>query len=90
MKKSQVSVFIIFGLILLVVIALAMYVYNLETSKINNYIDETYLIKATVDPVKSYVENCLELVGQEPIRTIGQNGGTLDQSSSARCDDRNC
>ncbi len=81
MKRSQISVFIIIGLILLLVVALSIYVYDLGTNQVEPYIDNSLLIKSTTEPVKKYVENCIDQVSQEPVKTIGRNGGTLNPAS---------
>ncbi len=81
MKRSQVSVFIIIGLILLVVVALSMYVYELGTGRLQNSVDNSLIIKSTTEPVKRYVENCIDQVSEGPVKMVGRNGGTLNPAN---------
>ncbi len=81
MKKGQISIFIILGLIILLVVALWLYAERLKTDSLNPKIPSQYIIKSSVKPVKIYVEECLSKVSMEPITQIGLNGGTLEPAS---------
>ena len=76
--RGQISVFIVLGLIILVLTGIGLYVYDINNSNLNPGYQNQYLIHTTVEPVKRYVENCLEGVSVKPIIDIGNYGGTLN------------
>jgi len=81
MKKGQVSLFIILGLVILLLIALALYLQELQWD-LDPEIDKQYIVSSSVEPVRLYVEECLKQVSRDPVIEIGMNGGTLEQSAS--------
>jgi hypothetical protein len=76
--RGQISVFIVLGLIILVLTGLSLYIYDQNTSNLKHQYENQYLVHLSVEPVKRYVENCIDLVSQKPIIDIGKYGGTLN------------
>jgi hypothetical protein len=73
-KKGQVTVFIIIGLVLLIVIGLVFYIYG---GKLRTKTDVKF--DATqVEPLKNYIEECIEKEGSEVIRMVAEGGGKVN------------
>ncbi|MFW6220639.1 MAG: hypothetical protein ACOC3X_03095 [Nanoarchaeota archaeon] len=77
LKKSQISVFIIIGLLILITFSLFFYVSKLEYSKLETQIPETLILSDNIRPVQVYFESCIEQLSEKPITQIGLNGGNL-------------
>ena len=73
MRKAQITVYIILGIIILFSIATAVYVAHriFVSPAAAAYVDK---------PVKDYVESCIQQVGQDALVKIGASGGYLDIS----------
>jgi len=81
-KKSQISIFIIIGVALVIFSAGFMAVKsNIEKTKTEKGLEDTssYL---EVLPIKSYVEVCIEDLGRNATKIIGNQGGYLDPDCS--------
>ena len=74
--RAQVSVFIIVGLILLIVSGLMMYMISIG-SNLDTEIEKRYVITDGMEPIKLYIETCIEQVALPAVRKMGENGGTL-------------
>jgi len=74
--RSQVSVYIILGMILLVLIGIGIYL----RSTINPVEPEVY--DASKEGIISYVESCISQVSEPLIYDLAVNGGTLEPQSS--------
>ncbi len=70
-KKSQVSMFIIIGIILLIIVGVY---FALQSAKIS---EESIIEEVPVElqPIKSYVESCIAQIGEDAVYLIGQQGG---------------
>ena len=78
-KKSQITVFIIIGLIILFSTVLILYVkFKIDNQKLIPGIDK---IKPEFTDVQNYVLNCVELLGEQALIKIGENGGYIDLSN---------
>ena len=70
MKKAQITIYIIIGIIILFSLAISIYIAN------RLWISPEV---APVDrPVKEYIESCIQQAGSDVIVSIGANGGYLD------------
>jgi hypothetical protein len=77
MRRSQLTVFMVFGLILLILVALMVALYESQTDRLWPKLQTQYEIRNTIEPVQRYVEACIEQVSGPHIRSIAENGGTL-------------
>jgi hypothetical protein len=73
-KKSQVTVFIIVGIIVLLIFALAMYISKSNDKSVDNEI-QTMKTPLEFQPIKNYVEQCIESRTQDVIRVVALQGG---------------
>ncbi len=71
-KKSQITLFIIIGILLLITIAIFVYI---EESKV--YV-EPELIEPELMPIKNYIEECIAAVGENGIGLLGLQGGYIE------------
>jgi len=69
-KKSQITMFIIFGIILLLAVLYIIFFRQEALISIREVNPEAI-------PVQNYVESCLEQLGREAITLIGHNGGYI-------------
>ena len=77
-KKGQITIFVIIGLVMLVLIGAGIYYYNQQA--IEEIPEE--IITRDRSPellqVRSQIEYCLELLGEEALRQVGLNAGHLE------------
>jgi hypothetical protein len=79
-KKSQITAFIIIGLIILFSTVLIFYVkYKIDNKRLIPEIDE---IKPEFADVQKYILNCVELLGEEALIKVGEHGGYIDLFST--------
>ena len=71
-KKSQVTLFIIIGIVILLTAAIF---YFIRESRI--YV-EPELIEPELMPIKNYIETCIELTAEDAIGILGLQGGYID------------
>lgn len=70
MKKAQVTLFIILGIVVLVAAAIV-FNYANQTSF------EPELVEPRFEPVTNYVQLCIDDISKEAVKTIGLNGGYI-------------
>jgi len=65
MKKAQVTLFVVVAMLIVALVVLAVYFMGIKPQK------------ASIDaePIKAYVQNCVESTGEDAIIFIGQQGG---------------
>ena len=73
-KKAQVTVFIIIGIIVVALFAMFIYLRNSDDAKIEQEI-QTMKTPLEFQPIKNYVEQCIEGRSQEVIQLIALQGG---------------
>jgi len=76
--RAQISVFIVIGLVILVIAGISFAVVDYVNSGLDNELLAQYRVQSDIEPVKKYIESCLEQVSIEPIDQIGENGGSLE------------
>ena len=69
-KKSQVGVFILLGLILVIGMGFVLYLKNFGVK--NAEIEKVSEFSIDIVPIKNYAESCIEIVGRDGISLIGQ------------------
>ena len=81
-KKAQVTIFVIFGLILLIGGVILFYMRADIAEIISEDISVVDEVDTNLRPIKNYVEQCMYDVGLEGFRIIGANGGYLSPMST--------
>lgn len=76
-RKSQITLFIIVGLILLLVLALFFYMSTLRVEEFEPELEETVMIQ-DAQSLHNYIEQCLKDVSKESIEEIALQGGSFD------------
>ncbi|GAF86451.1 unnamed protein product, partial [marine sediment metagenome] len=71
-KKSQITIFIIIGILLIITIAIFTYI-----QKERVYI-EPELIEPELVPIKNYVESCIAAAGEDAVGLLGLQGGYIE------------
>ena len=74
-KKTQVTMFIILGIVLLAVIFSVFYFLGDKIMKQSDV--EIVFTESSLEPLKDYVENCIEKYGNEALELIGKQGGNI-------------
>ena len=69
-RKSQVTIFIILGVIILIAIGLFVYYRAVLIPKEKTVIEE-------IAPVKDYIDSCISMIGKDGLDTLGLNGGFI-------------
>lgn len=76
-KRGQVTLFIILGIVVILIIAIAIFLISEHRKKIDNKIyEEPYA--ARLAPIHNDIVFCTESLGKEAIVKIGETGGFLD------------
>ncbi|MEM4239922.1 MAG: hypothetical protein QXM31_00005 [Candidatus Woesearchaeota archaeon] len=75
MKKGQLTVFIIIGLVLLVSVSLVVY---LTTRQVMKPVEEAIVVPEDVRPFYNYVDGCANEVAREGIGLLGLQGGFIE------------
>ena len=89
-KKSQVTLFIILGTVILVIFALVFYLISYVSEiKGQEDIDETQKIPAELKPINDYIESCLSRVAQDGLELLGLQGGRIPSSEGGLTSDLN-
>ncbi len=76
-KKSQITVFIIIGIILLILASLIYYFATMERDVVVDDIEQVGVEKIQFDSVDDLVESCIKSVGSDGLRLLGVQGGRL-------------
>lgn len=79
-KKSQITLFIILGFVLLVVIGLFLYLSKYVDKQTSHEATETQKIKAELQPIENYVTQCLDMVTKQGLEKLSSQGGYLYKS----------
>ncbi|MFH1073443.1 MAG: hypothetical protein V1743_08500 [Nanoarchaeota archaeon] len=86
-KRGQFTIFVILGITLLIIFALAFYLYAVITETTPNMDQEINSFTKSINPL---VTDCLELVTAEAVKKAGEQGGDLyDAVSIPDCTDGN-
>ncbi|HLC96918.1 MAG TPA: hypothetical protein VJH97_06370 [Candidatus Nanoarchaeia archaeon] len=75
MKKGQVTAYIIIGLAILLVVAIFLFA---RTDIIRNQLPVSEQVPLEFDPVKTFVEGCLEQTAIQGLETLGERGGFIN------------
>jgi hypothetical protein len=76
-RQSQISIYILVGLIILVLVGIMLYIRQIQIESFKpDSIAEDFPLE--VRPVKQAVEDCLRKVSHEAFDLLGQHGGYLD------------
>ncbi len=80
MKRGQITIFIIIGLVILFIIGTAIYLFNRQTARpfeaVRPIIAE---VPGEVQPLRDLVESCITRLATDGLRKIGDSGGYIDQ-----------
>ena len=75
-KKSQVTAFIILGILIVLVLTIIFYLFKLritpQTDKQSEY------DFSNLESIKTYVEDCIKIKGNEILPLLGKQGGDLN------------
>ncbi|MBU1974982.1 MAG: hypothetical protein KKG59_01110 [Nanoarchaeota archaeon] len=74
MKKGQVTIFVILGLIIVILVGLALFLKNSVTTPE----DKPITVDKELEPLKEYIEECMYLTAKDAIIQIGLSGGYVD------------
>lgn len=74
-KRGQVTIFIILGVVLLVVVILLFFARDLFISGRTSPEDDSRFLSSQVEPLRSYVQDCANIISLKGIRLISVQGG---------------
>lgn len=77
-KKSQITLFIILGMVVLMIFGIATYIVKTSsTSKVKEESQKILTETIQVSGLRSYVEQCLDQTAEEALLRLGRQGGNL-------------
>jgi len=82
-KKSQVTIFMILGIILLLSLLVLVYFKVIVTDK-SSEIEKTTTQQFSDDPIKFYIERCIENTAKKGVFLIAEHGGYISPSGIAK------
>ncbi len=74
-KRGQITVFVILGILIIVVLAVIFYLYDLRISPLQQ--EQPELDFSRTEVLKNYVEGCIEEAGDKAINFVGKQGGEI-------------
>ncbi|MFH1770792.1 MAG: hypothetical protein ABH828_04510 [archaeon] len=76
MKKGQITIFVIMGLVLILIVGLVLFTTKFvkDAPPVEKEIENSF----EQAKVKEYVEKCLEYIGEEGLLKLGSNGGYIN------------
>lgn len=77
-KKSQITLYIIIGIILLLSIGTVIYIRNVSVDKNINVIPVIEQVPLQFNPVREYVSNCIYDIAKEGLEKLGEQGGYIE------------
>ncbi|MDO8741010.1 MAG: hypothetical protein Q7J54_05565 [Candidatus Woesearchaeota archaeon] len=83
-KKSQITAFMIVGLILVIAAGTLIYFISLQAKAPSQTQAERVIEKVPVEmqPIKEYVEACIDKTATEALTKLGEHGGYIDPADS--------
>ncbi len=76
MKKGQVTTFIILGIVIIIIVAGALYFRNIIfKSEFQKELEKSRLVPEQIKPIKTFIDGCLEEVSKEAVSIVGMQGG---------------
>jgi len=75
-KRGQITVFVILGILIIAVLGLIFYLYNLRAVPEVEKISEFDFSRTEV--LKNYIEGCIEKSGDEALALVGKQGGEIN------------
>ncbi len=82
MKKGQVTVFIILGLVILL---LFLIIFSLKSER--EVVDKVIIDKVTKDPIKNHIESCLFSTTEKAIYKVSSQGGYINPRGDSKYDE---
>lgn len=76
LKRGQVTVFVILGILIIAVLAIIFYLYNLRT--VPEVKKEFEFDFSRTEIIKNYVEGCIQESGNKVLNLIGKQGGEVN------------
>ncbi len=73
-KKSQIGMFIIFGLIIAIAMGFVLYLKNIQK---NNVTEKTSESSFEFQPVRNFIENCIDKTAKDGLIILGLQGGYI-------------
>jgi len=73
MKKSQITIIIIFVFVILVIFGFIFYLRNIDKPEIE--IEKVSESSLRLDPIQTYVDSCMKIIGVDGIHFISSRGG---------------
>ena len=83
LKKAQITLFIIMGIIILVGATFFVYLRNQQSKMIESSLETTQRAPSIFDPVLDYTDQCIQDIGIVGFKKIGEHGGYIDIRDAA-------
>ena len=77
MKKGQITIFLIIGVIFVVIAGIIFFMRS-EGSNIDTANLEIQKVPAELTPIKEFTDSCIESVSKDALQKIGLHGGYID------------
>lgn len=88
MKNAQITIFLIIGLVLLLGVGFLIYMASITPEKKGEEkVAAQALRQAAVQPIKDYINTCLDIVSSDALELIGKQGGRLYLSQGSTTPD---
>lgn len=79
MTKGQVTVYIIIGIVILAILGGSYYAYTkFKSTTFQKELEKSSLVPSQIEPVKTYIDECLAETSEKAITLIGLQGGYIN------------
>ena len=79
MKRGQITIFIVIGLIILLIIGLIIYLSRGQIERKLAARTSIAKVPQEVQPIYDYAEQCIYDIGKDAIQKLGERGGYITQ-----------
>ncbi len=73
-KKAQIALFLILGFIIVIAVSFTLYIKNIQK---NDLIEKSSELSVEFQPVKNFIESCIDKTSKEGLYIIGYQGGYI-------------
>ena len=79
MKRGQISIFIILGIIItILIVTIVIFRNSIFKNEFEVQSEKSLQVPEQIKPIKSYIDSCVELTSKEAIDILGSQGGYIN------------
>ena len=76
-RKSQITLFIILGIVIFMITGFLLYLTSLRTSQVGSQAEQSFSDIVEATPIRSYITSCLKKTAEDALILAGRQGGVI-------------